>query len=118
MVNLQSHDATVTDMHTDVSNFLQVLTNFAQTVYVPAAENVYVTLFPEATDDVPWFTVHLTVAQESETNVPSVTKTAVKQLVVAPTFMRVADWAWAEFPRRKAKAKVKICNVFFMSCVL
>jgi hypothetical protein len=90
VVNLQSQDATVTDMQTEVSNFLQVLTSLAQTVYVPAAENVYETLFPDATAVVPLFTVHFTVAQESETNVPSVTKTAVKQLVVAPTFMRVA----------------------------
>ena len=40
VVNLQSQETTVTEKQTEVSNFLQVFNNFAQTVYVPAAEKV------------------------------------------------------------------------------
>jgi hypothetical protein len=84
---------------------------------VPARENVLVAVSPVVTSgNVPSYINQLTVAQESATSVPSATKTAVKQLVLTPTFMRVADWAWAEFPRRNIKAKVKNCIDFFMSC--
>jgi hypothetical protein len=74
-----------------------------------------VALLPVATADVPLFTVHFTVAQESATRVPSVTKTAVKQFVVAPAFMRVVVWACTKFPNKNVNAKAKKCSVFFMS---